>query len=144
MRVFSDNLAEFFLSIIRTFFSSQVFTFIIAGNIILFPAAGLFYMAEEAVNPHVDSYIDALWWAFVTVTTVGYGDIWPVTNLGRIMAISLMIGGATCFVGFTATFVKRFLADYHTDEAPAETQIKEMNERLSRMEEQLQKLISKN
>lgn len=45
------------------------------------------------VEPSIQTYEDALWWAFVTATTVGYGDLSPVTPIGRVIAIILMIFG---------------------------------------------------
>ena len=39
------------------------------------------------------SFGKALWWSITTVTTVGYGDVYPVTNTGRVIAVLLMIGG---------------------------------------------------
>lgn len=45
---------------------------------------------------------DALWWAFVTVTTVGYGDVYPTTAGGRIIAALLMLSGISIFGTFTA------------------------------------------
>lgn len=45
------------------------------------------------LEPSIDSFTDALWWAVVTTTTVGYGDIAPVTPIGRILAVILMIVG---------------------------------------------------
>lgn len=45
------------------------------------------------VEPHIHSYADALWWTIVTTTTVGYGDMSPVTPIGRVIAVILMIFG---------------------------------------------------
>lgn len=42
--------------------------------------------AENGVNDAIDSPVDALWWGIVTLTTVGYGDVYPVTGEGRISA----------------------------------------------------------
>ncbi len=51
------------------------------------------FLIESAHNPNVDSPADAIWLALVTITTVGFGDITPVTGLGRIVAGVLMVGG---------------------------------------------------
>jgi voltage-gated potassium channel len=50
-------------------------------------------LVERDVNPAVDSIGDGVWWALVTVTTVGFGDIIPVTTLGRMIGGVLMVGG---------------------------------------------------
>lgn len=52
-----------------------------------------FYLVEIKHNADVDSMIDALWWALVTITTVGFGDITPETLLGRIIGAVLMVAG---------------------------------------------------
>ncbi len=52
-----------------------------------------FYLVEANVNAKIDSMLDAMWWAMVTITTVGYGDITPVTQLGRIIAAVVMVAG---------------------------------------------------
>jgi len=52
-----------------------------------------FYLVEVRANPAVDSMLDGIWWALVTITTVGFGDITPVTLLGRILGGVLMIAG---------------------------------------------------
>jgi voltage-gated potassium channel len=49
--------------------------------------------AEHAVNSEFANYGDSLWWAVVTITTVGYGDITPVTTTGRVTAAVLMFSG---------------------------------------------------
>ena len=52
-----------------------------------------FYLAERGANANVHGLADALWWALVTLTTVGFGDIAPVTGAGRIIGSVLMICG---------------------------------------------------
>ncbi len=51
------------------------------------------YLIERDHNPALNTPGDAAWWALVTITTVGFGDITPVTAVGRIVASFLMIGG---------------------------------------------------
>ncbi len=40
---------------------------------------------------------DALWWSFITITTVGYGDLYPVTNVGRLITVVLIVSGVASF-----------------------------------------------
>lgn len=54
---------------------------------------------------------DALWWAFVTITTVGYGDFYPVTYEGRIVAAVLMTAGVGLFGTFTGFVASWFLEE---------------------------------
>jgi len=51
------------------------------------------YYAEHVVNPEFATFGDSLWWAIVTLTTVGYGDITPITPTGRAAAVMIMITG---------------------------------------------------
>ena len=51
------------------------------------------YMAEHHINEGITTLADGLWWAMVTLTTVGYGDISPVTGIGRVVGGSLMVVG---------------------------------------------------
>jgi voltage-gated potassium channel len=51
------------------------------------------YLVESKVNPSINSMLDGIWWALVTITTVGFGDITPVTLLGRIIGAFLMVSG---------------------------------------------------
>lgn len=75
---------------------------IIVGNLILLSGCSIFYYFEHPVNPHVRNFFDALWWGMSTVTTVGYGDIAPVTWEGRLVSMALMVTGIVFFVGWTA------------------------------------------
>lgn len=101
---------KFFFSRLIELITSKIFlilTFI--GNSLALCFATLFYLVEHGENPHMKHYIDAVWWSFSTVTTVGYGDITPVTILGKLIGIFLMLGGITIFVTYTALFANFFI-----------------------------------
>lgn len=55
--------------------------------------AVLVWLAERRFNPELMEFTEAIWWAIVTVTTVGYGDVTPITPLGRMVAVVLMVTG---------------------------------------------------
>lgn len=73
----------------------------LAGIVITAGALGFHYM-EAKVNPNVHGLWDCFWWTIVTITTVGYGDIYPVTTGGRVLAIFLMLGGIATMGAATA------------------------------------------
>lgn len=64
---------------------------------------------EVVPESNIKTPDDALWWAFVTMTTVGYGDIYPVTPGGRLLAALLMITGVGLFGTFTGFIASWFL-----------------------------------
>lgn len=70
------------------------------------------YLLEYGVNSNINSFGDALWWSIVTTTTVGYGDISPVTPGGRIMATILMLTGIGMLGALTANFAAHW-TDVH-------------------------------
>lgn len=64
-----------------------------AGGAVTVLGAFLVWLLERETNPALDRFPEALWWAVVTVTTVGYGDITPRTPSGQVVAAGLMIIG---------------------------------------------------
>ena len=66
---------------------------------------------------NIDSAEEALWWSLVTTTTVGYGDYYPVTLAGRILAMILMVAGVGLFGTFTSLVASRFLGSGNDDTA---------------------------
>lgn len=66
---------------------------------------------ENSAQSNIKTAEDAIWWAYVTVTTVGYGDTYPVTTEGRIIAAILMTAGVGLFGTFTAFVASLFVTD---------------------------------
>lgn len=83
----------------------EIYTFF---AVIMFGGADLFHAFEYGVNENVHTFFDSIWWAMVTITTVGYGDISPVTTGGRVVSMVLMMIGIG-FLGLTTGMVARTL-----------------------------------
>jgi voltage-gated potassium channel len=66
------------------------------------------YGAEHGQNPNIKSVGDAFWWSIVTATTVGYGDVSPITTEGRFIAVGLMLVGIGFISILTATMASFF------------------------------------
>ena len=84
------------------------FAVIVAFMLILFSSV-LILEVETAPNSNIKTAEDALWWAYVTITTVGYGDLYPVTTEGRIVALVLMTAGVGLFGVFTGYLASWFV-----------------------------------
>jgi voltage-gated potassium channel len=65
---------------------------------------------EDLAGSNIKTADDAVWWAFTTITTVGYGDRYPVTGEGRFIAAILMTAGVGLFGAFSAALAAWFLA----------------------------------
>ncbi|GAB4013810.1 MAG: hypothetical protein Fur0010_11070 [Bdellovibrio sp.] len=81
----------------------------IFGNATTLALAGLVYHFEVGHNPKILTLFDACWWAFATITTIGYGDVVPVTTIGRAIGFVLMFMGTGFFVTYTALFSNALL-----------------------------------
>jgi voltage-gated potassium channel len=83
----------------------RVLVYTAFSSVLLIYVASLASLDEERGKPgsHINSFGDAVWWAITTVTTVGYGDVSPVTTPGKVIAVFLMIGGISLVGLVTAT-----------------------------------------
>lgn len=90
--------------------SAKLYKSLLMVIIFIILCSALFYYSEVDVNPKINSILDALWWGFVTSTTVGYGDIYPITNAGRFIAIFVMLIGIGIF-GFITASVASILVE---------------------------------
>lgn len=66
---------------------------------------------RDAPGANILSFGDAIWWAFVTIATVGYGDMYPVTVPGRFFAVILMMGGVF-IVGIASALVVSYITEH--------------------------------
>jgi voltage-gated potassium channel len=114
----------------RTILSHRHFHFVLlaAGAIIVVCAALALAFEGHARGSNIHTFADAVWWALVTVTTVGYGDHYPVTAGGHFVAVVLMLIGIGLIGMLTATIASYFVED------KAERDKALVTERLDRIE----------
>jgi voltage-gated potassium channel len=85
---------------------------------------------EEAGGGNIRTADDAVWWAICTVTTVGYGDLYPITWEGRVVGFFLMVTGAATFGTLAGLLASWFMG---TDSAAEQDEIKELREEMVSM-----------
>ena len=126
-----------FFGLLETVFNSKRLRTILGALIFFVVVFGyVFYLTE----PEVNSFGDGIWWALVTVTTVGYGDITPSTTLGRFVASALMFLGlgliATVTAIVSAKFTQNFVDTHTNDDVLAKLEELESEiEKLKKLEE---------
>ncbi|MDQ7086297.1 MAG: NAD-binding protein [Sulfurovum sp.] len=93
------------------------FEFIFLGYMlfgITFTFGSIFYLLEFGINKNLDSYLDALYWALVTISTVGYGDIAPVTSMGQLISMFGIVFGIAMISFVTSVMVSAFSERFDT------------------------------
>ena len=122
---------------VKAIFNSKGLRFIVYATVAIVLFFGfLFYISE----PDVQTYSDGLWWALVTITTVGYGDITPLTNLGRIIASALMVMG----IGFIATITAAVSSYFISSFGDKDITMKDLAKKLDKLEVEIQNLKREN
>ncbi|MEU3251684.1 potassium channel family protein [Streptomyces sp. NPDC006997] len=101
--------------------ASQVrVTTYVAGSclgLLVFGALAVLEVERGKPGASIHTLGDAIWWAFTTMTTVGYGDMAPTTGLGRVLAIGLMLSGIALLGVVTANIAAWFIARFEMDDA---------------------------
>lgn len=105
----------------------------IMGLLVAFSSAAIL-VTENVAESNIKTAEDAIWWSVTTITTVGYGDRYPVTAEGRMIAMALMLCGVGLF-GVLSGFVATVLLGKNEEEAKGE--LKEILARLERIEGEL-------
>ena len=128
------NRIKNFINLIERVFNSRRLRTILGVLIICIISFGyIFYLAE----PQIKTFGDGIWWALVTITTVGYGDITPLTTLGRLVAGTLMFVGLGLIATVTAIVSAKFIANYvdhHTNDDVLE-KLEELEDEIGKIEE---------
>ena len=112
-----------------------------ATGLTVLVAALAVYDEERGSGGPISSFGDAVWWSFETITTVGYGDYFPVTIGGRIVAVGLMIGGIALIGVVTATLaswiVQRVSMETEQATAATEAQVEALRAEIAQLRELL-------
>ena len=123
-----------FFSLLETIFNSRRLRTILLALIFFIGVFGYLFYASE---PQVKTFGDGIWWALVTITTVGYGDITPLTTLGRVVAGLLMLLGLGLIATITAIVSAKFIQNYvdsHTNDDVLE-KLQELETEIEKIEE---------
>lgn len=99
--------------------------------IILLSGAIILFVIEGGTNPNINSFDDSLWYLVVSITTVGYGDIYPVTTTGRIIG-TFIIAVGIAFVSFLTASITSYFVKNDADEKQIEINI--LNQKLEDMQ----------
>jgi len=110
-----------------------------ASALLVFIAALAVLDAERSsADATITNFGDSLWWAFVTITTVGYGDFSPVTVMGRFVAAGLMLGGVALLGVVTATLaswnVERVAKQEEDTQTATRGEIRALAEQITRLQ----------
>jgi voltage-gated potassium channel Kch len=85
-----------------------IYLFIVSGIVILLGTMIMYDLESGVKDTQIQTPLDALWWCIATVTTVGYGDIVPITNIGRIVAMIYMFFGITLITILLSVITNNF------------------------------------
>lgn len=112
-----------------------------SATLVIFCAALAVLDAERhGSDPNITTFSDALWWAATTVTTVGYGDRYPTTADGRIVATLLMLAGIALLSVVTAALAQWFVEQVQRSEAKTQSEVAVLSREVERLREYLESL----
>jgi voltage-gated potassium channel len=116
----------------------SVFMIVFVGSLAVLDAE------RHAPGSSIHTFADALWWAFTTITTVGYGDLYPVTATGRVIAVLLMLGGIAMLgmvTGSLASWIVDMVsAEDQRSDRITRAQLEDAEQRLAGVEHALREL----
>lgn len=143
LKQYSDSLSHIF-SIIHEHRKDLIsaFSLIFMGVVI---ASTFMYYAERDLQPEkLSSIPDALYWGFITLSTIGYGDITPISGIGKVITIITALMGVAIYALPTSILGAAFYAELRSKEAQKILLLKKQLEKLRKKNEHLTLLLEKN
>jgi voltage-gated potassium channel len=125
-------------------FRGRIVVYTVSGVLLLIYTASLAVFDKEPYQhgATINSFGKALWWSITTVTTVGYGDVYPVTNTGRVIAVLLMIGGISLVGVVTAALASWIIQSVAVEETASQAataaHIDELRSEIGNLRQELQ------
>lgn len=118
----------------------KVLAYVLGGSALLALVGALAVLDAERDNPgaNIHNFGDAAWWAMTTMTTVGYGDTYPTTATGRVMAVFMMVGGIA-ILGTVTAAVASWLVERVQEATQPESEILD---RLADLQAQVDHLVA--
>ncbi|GAA2027652.1 potassium channel family protein [Agromyces tropicus] len=112
-----------------------------ASAMLVYVAALAVLDAERGQDGSIQTFGEGLWWAFVTITTVGYGDFFPVTPTGQLVAVGVMVGGIALIGVVTGTLaswiVERVSVNNEAEQVATKAHIDQLTAELRELREEL-------
>jgi voltage-gated potassium channel len=93
-------------------------TILLAGMVLSVASFLVLQFESRSADANITTGGDAIWWGFVTITTVGYGDFFPVTALGRMVGVFVMFAGVGIIGALASILASLLVPPQKTDEAP--------------------------
>jgi voltage-gated potassium channel len=130
-------------------FAARLGKVAIVAGVMTVVGALVAYGAEHQTNPGFATFGDAMWWAVVSLTTVGYGDIVPKTTIGRLAGVEIMFTGVAVLGVLAGSLASFFRLDdtkkgaaatptpVHDEIAALRAQLQAVDERLGELADQL-------
>ena len=126
-------------------FVNKLFYLLFASAIIVVSGTfAIYYIESDQEGTQINTMLDALWWTVATISTVGYGDIVPVSDLGRVLAIVYMFIGIGVFAIFLSTLGTSFYKKrFQEDEKEITHAQKLILEKIENQDKKIQEILDK-
>lgn len=112
-----------------------------SAALVIFCAAIAVLDAErESPDPNITTFPDALWWAATTVTTVGYGDRYPTTVTGRLVATGLMLAGIALLGTVTAALAQWFIEQVRRSDETTQSEVTQLAHEVASLRAELRSM----